>query len=439
MEKIQDFGCNNATTPVGGGFTGNIIPNDWYKKITTNSGRPDLSAIAILAEIVYWYRPGRSGEKKFQSDAWQTSYEYFENKFGYNRQKIRRTFVRLEELGFIKRELRIIKNYGQKYGNVLFIHLSDLSLLGQKTNGKKISIKEVKNDKPLLQNCSDYIDIENKKENNRSNFSNLKKKESIPKKTLKDFYPLSEADLDILQKESSRNFDLNAANEILSSMARKLPSHEFGNKKAFMHYMSKALASELRQAERINNPSFQIRSNKSDDQIELHQKEKYLDEIENFKNTDPDILLKRKLVGLLPISTAYDVIRSMDILVDQRKISFRKKLKLSMFEKEIISREATFLMGDICVDFSDLEIISTKEPKKSLNFWNEVREKAKSTLGDDIDRAWFARINPEIDLTTKRVKLRAETAFIRDWVDNHYKKFLTIMLSNCGYRLEEIY
>lgn len=38
-------------------FTGNIIPTNWYKTITNDKGKPDLTAIVILADILYWYRP----------------------------------------------------------------------------------------------------------------------------------------------------------------------------------------------------------------------------------------------------------------------------------------------------------------------------------------------------------------------------------------------
>ena len=34
---------------------GNIIPHTWYQNITL-SGHPDVIAITILADIVYWYR-----------------------------------------------------------------------------------------------------------------------------------------------------------------------------------------------------------------------------------------------------------------------------------------------------------------------------------------------------------------------------------------------
>ena len=34
-------------------FEGNIIPHPWYRRITLESGKPDLPAIVILAEILY--------------------------------------------------------------------------------------------------------------------------------------------------------------------------------------------------------------------------------------------------------------------------------------------------------------------------------------------------------------------------------------------------
>ena len=38
-------------------ITGNIIPTIWYRTILRENGKPYLLAIAILADIVYWYRP----------------------------------------------------------------------------------------------------------------------------------------------------------------------------------------------------------------------------------------------------------------------------------------------------------------------------------------------------------------------------------------------
>ena len=38
-------------------FTGNVIPAAWYRTITRDNGKPNLTAIIILSDVVYWYRP----------------------------------------------------------------------------------------------------------------------------------------------------------------------------------------------------------------------------------------------------------------------------------------------------------------------------------------------------------------------------------------------
>lgn len=441
MHKLHKLGCNNATIPIGKSFSGNIIPNDWYKKITNNSGRPDLAAIMVLAEIVYWYRPGKDGNNKFKDDAWQTSYEYFENKFGHNRQKIRRTFVRLEELGFIKRELRIIKHYGQKYGNVLFIHLNSSNSSPQtdidkgNIEDKKISNEKIKNDIPLLQNCSDNIDIENKPKRNRSNFS--------IGKSFEDFYPISNSDLEILCKNSNREFDLNAANEILLSLAKKLPNHKFQSHKSFINYMSKALLHEMRQAEKVNNKEFKINLNKSDMEKQNEERDRYLDQIEASKNNDPLSLLKKKIIGRFDDANAFKIIKSlkaMEVSGDGARIVLAQTLNLSENESNILRREAEIVSGK---NKTTLHFPSTppkvKDTKgESSSLWYKIRCKAKEKLGEDIDNSWFSRINIKINEKNNAAIIEADSSFIRDWVENNYKSFISNQLKVEGIILEKI-
>jgi hypothetical protein len=83
-------------------FEGNIIPHPWYQRITLESGKPDLPAIIILAEIVYWYRPYQTLDKRgkpllrkhFDGDMFQCSAAYFETKFGLTKTQARRAIAR---------------------------------------------------------------------------------------------------------------------------------------------------------------------------------------------------------------------------------------------------------------------------------------------------------------------------------------------------------
>ena len=112
---------------------GNLVPHEWYHAIKTKAGKVDLPALSILSEIAFRFRSQKIYDYKTDSvrlisnldnGAWQTSYRYFEQLFGYNRQRVRRALVNLEELGIIKREFRTITINGIRRPSILFIRLN---------------------------------------------------------------------------------------------------------------------------------------------------------------------------------------------------------------------------------------------------------------------------------------------------------------------------
>ncbi|TCO55508.1 hypothetical protein [Caldanaerobacter subterraneus] len=113
-------------------FEGNIIPAQWYKKITYPSGKPNLNAIIILSEIVYWYRPKiernpYTGEvigykQKFNGDKLQRSYQSFADQFGLTKRQVQEAIKYLQKLGLIKVEFRNLKtDKGLTLTNIMFI------------------------------------------------------------------------------------------------------------------------------------------------------------------------------------------------------------------------------------------------------------------------------------------------------------------------------
>lgn len=114
-------------------FEGNVTPHTWYRNLTLKSGKPDLIAITLLADIAYWYRPTyiyddvgnvRGIRKKFKADLLQRDYEAFATRFGLSKKQVREAFERLEERGLVKRHFRTIEtNSGVKANNVLFVEL----------------------------------------------------------------------------------------------------------------------------------------------------------------------------------------------------------------------------------------------------------------------------------------------------------------------------
>ena len=100
-------------------FEGNIIPHFWYQKITFESGKPDLPAITILSELIYWYRPIKeltaTGKqylrKRFYGDRFECNAAYFANKFGFTKVQTRKAIQRLVDLDLIDRQYRtVIRN-----------------------------------------------------------------------------------------------------------------------------------------------------------------------------------------------------------------------------------------------------------------------------------------------------------------------------------------
>lgn len=124
MEKSWVSGEEAVKILAKNEFFGNITPKNWYKNIRLSNGKPILTAITILSEIVYWYRPSKDGGKKFAEDIWQCNYKYFEEEFGLSRKQILTAFESLEELGLVYRELRCIKARGRNINNFLYIGLN---------------------------------------------------------------------------------------------------------------------------------------------------------------------------------------------------------------------------------------------------------------------------------------------------------------------------
>jgi hypothetical protein len=469
-------------------LTGNITPHDWYEKFTNNRGRPDLPLISVLSEIVYWYRPKRIKDNqtgdityinKFLGDAWQTSYEHFEKKFGFNREKLRRIFVKLEQMGICYREFRNVKLRGQTYNNRLFIHLSPQFLSSYANNKKFAELKtyenHVKPDFSALKReegsphfRGDPIDNENKNNifKNRSTKSNFCKnsfgKEEWVKKInssncnktreLKDFYPLNKDDCYKLQSLSGREFSLNSMNEILLDMSNRLTDRCFKSKKAFLSYMGKVFCHEKRDAVKINNNSFRIRNNLYPKEIEDKERETYLSSIEESKEISSEWQLKKKLASKLQSGTAYKLLKSFeDIDVNNGicNLYLSKRLELTDIEQKIILQEvqATYQQLNSADEglgrVESLKIImpakatttsiDQNKMEKSLlppGMWGRVRQSLIEAYGEATDRNWFSKLTANIDEERREIKLKSPTDFVKDWIETNYFDVIEGLVNN---------
>ncbi len=115
-------------------FTGNIIPENWYKTLLRpTTKKPYLIAIIILADIVYWYRPSEKRDETTHEVSWsrkfrdkdylQKSYDELSDHFGISKDQTKAAIIYLENKGVIKRHFRTIVSCGIRLNNVLYIEL----------------------------------------------------------------------------------------------------------------------------------------------------------------------------------------------------------------------------------------------------------------------------------------------------------------------------
>ena len=69
MELNQDYSTGNRIVDEVGriNISGNIIPMVWFQAIRYPNGKPNVNAIIILADIVYWYRPTLTAPTVFKA------------------------------------------------------------------------------------------------------------------------------------------------------------------------------------------------------------------------------------------------------------------------------------------------------------------------------------------------------------------------------------
>jgi hypothetical protein len=263
-------------------------------------------------------------------------------------------------------------------------------------------------------------------------------------KELKDFYPLTRDDCQILQSSSKREFSLNSMNEILLDMSKRLTDRYFKSKKGFLSYMSKVFSYEMRDAVKINNENFKIRNNKSKEEQDASQQEEYLTKIEYNLEVSPEWHFKKRLAARLPRKTAYKLLKSfdaIDIKAGIFNLHLSKYVDLTDIDKKLILQEAQSTHEKL--DFADerlgyiqdIKIIMpekitslkhinqniTQELSLPIGIWGRVRQRLISIYGEAIDRNWFSKLTPcYIDEKKKEIKLKVPTGFVRDWINQNY-------------------
>jgi hypothetical protein len=74
--------------------------------------------------------------------------------------------------------------------------------------------------------------------------------------------------------------------------------------------------------------------------------------------------------------------------------------------------------------------------KKNPNIWEQMREVLVSKYGDGIDRAWFSKLNANINSANKEITLKSSSGFVIDWINNNYSQTLSNIASNLEFKLK---
>ena len=466
----DDSACNNAESQINKiSITGNIVPSNWYHNLLRPCGKSDTTAIAILSELVFLHR--YNGNTEFQ-----LNFNYFKRKFNFGVSQTKDAVIRLEQIELLKRSLRTVIVSGRRFTNEMFLvlNIENVLKLNSQDQAKKfpLSGSKEKTDSPEISSDNKY---KKNLEENRSSGSNVNSNSFLEKEnssanvirkqrfSLASFYPLAQLDIDKLQMLCGRQFSSNAINEILQSLSIKLPNHNFPHKAAFINYMGKALTYEMRDAVKISNESFKIKSNVTAEEITAKVREEFLSEIEDSRDTSLKMQLSRKLAGILEPSIAYNFLISSSFIdnteflkTDCFRINLHRKLELSRSEHRLILAQVQLVYGDHikCLDitssqntaitkssFGQRKELVKNEPQIFEGIWGKIRQGLidyYGSGGNAMDSAWFAKLKADVDLDAKKLTLKAPTKFIKDWVQSNYSHLIDNLCRLHNYSLEGV-
>lgn len=153
-------------------LSGNVIPSNWWKHIKLPSGKPDSTAIILLSDIVYWYRPSEirdevTGElkgwrKRFHGDKLQRSYQAFANQFGFSKRETTDALKRLRAAGLITLELRTVTtSEGTILNNVLYVEVVPEAIYTITNNTSNQVDEDAKSGTPItFERNTPYVETE---------------------------------------------------------------------------------------------------------------------------------------------------------------------------------------------------------------------------------------------------------------------------------------
>nr|WP_245406726.1 hypothetical protein [Orientia tsutsugamushi] len=226
----------------------------------------------------------------------------------------------------------------------------------------------------------------------------VEKNKCCPKrKRLADYYPLTPEDAIILQRMSSRSFNIYFINQLLLKLSNKYPNRHFVNKIAVLNYMAKALANELLTTDQANSGNFFNDVGRF--------KEQYLANIESGTDRSMKAQLKRKIAGVFEADMAYQILTSCDFgaaVKNKYYIRLLKNITLSDHIKFKILQEVRAVHGN---DIEQLQVIPFDESKQVTNSTTEYQK--TTVLQQQIsDEDYLSELSKELGSNSILFKVR---------------------------------
>ncbi|KJV77408.1 dnaA N-terminal domain protein, partial [Orientia tsutsugamushi str. UT76] len=337
-----------------------------------------------------------------------------------------------------------------------------------------------KEDQQQQQNLNFYelSDVSNDKQSNKdyeqnselatpaiTKDSEVEKNECYPKrKRLADYYPLTPEDAVILQRMSSRSFNIYFINQLLLKLSNKYPNRHFANKTAVLNYMAKALANELLTTDQANSRNFGFND-------VGRFKEQYLANIESGTDRSMKAQLKRKIAGVFEADMAYQILTSCDFraaVKNKYYIRLLKNITLSDHIKFKILQEVRAVYSN---DIEQLQVIPFDESKQVTNSATEYQKttvlqqqisdedylsELSKELGSNsilfkvrkyilqhyeyeqvIDKIWFSKLEVvNEDNVNKKIFIKALTSFANSYIKSNFKLILERAFEAQGFSFE---
>jgi len=279
---------------------------------------------------------------------------------------------------------------------------------------------------------------------------------------LKYHYPLTKEDASRLQSLSGRDFSLNAMNEILLDMSKRL-DNTFSSKAQFMVYFGKCLKYEMRDAVKTDNDNFRIKANITPiNQKEIDKEkqiEQHLAEVEQKAITHvcPENQLKARLANVLEPLRSYELlsnIKDLAVIGSIARIYLRTYFQLSGNEKNVVLSQVKsiysthevniesveYLVENVCQQVHGYDEVQTKGtpimPTLQQDIWSDICRQLIETCGVHVYNNWFSRLSPIIDKDAKTIELKAPNSFIQEEITRRYGHTLREVANEFGMKFE---